>query len=252
MAGVDLVITDIDGTLVLPGKHNPTTAVRQAIADLQVVGIDLAAATGRPYEMTRDLFLDVGLKDDCIFDNGATIRKASTGQIIWQNWLSVERLKEIVALLLPHSKIIDCFPTWREVEAENIVLEEIVEPAPYAFALVEVGKAKQTVQKLADLNQLNIFTGISYESIDLVGIQVTDRGSSKFHAANKLRELVHSKNNKVLAIGDGNNDLPLFKAADIKVAMGNAVEELKAAADFVVAPVEQNGFAEAMRRFVLE
>jgi hydroxymethylpyrimidine pyrophosphatase-like HAD family hydrolase len=56
---------------------------------------------------------------------------------------------------------------------------------------------------------------------------------------------------QTLAIGDGTNDLPLFKSAFVKVAMGNATEELKAAADFVVGTLEEDGFAEAMEKYIL-
>jgi HAD superfamily hydrolase (TIGR01484 family) len=251
MAAVDLVITDVDGTLVLPGKHNPTMAVRQAVTALDLAGISLTAATGRPYEMTKNLFLDVGLKDDCIFDNGATIRKLKTGEIVWKNWLSVNRLKQIAAIMLPHSKIVDFSPGWQEQEATDVNIDDIVESAPYGFALVPRHVAAPVIKKLKSLEAVNVYVGDSFESIDLVGIQVTDLNANKFHAVNKLRELAHTTKSHTLSIGDGPNDLPLFQASDIKVAMGNATKELKALADFVVAPVERDGFAEAMQKFVL-
>ena len=47
------------------------------------------------------------------------------------------------------------------------------------------------------------------------------------------------------AAGDGNNDLPLFEAAGVAVAMGNARPALKRAADFIVGPAEQDGLLEA-------
>jgi Cof subfamily protein (haloacid dehalogenase superfamily) len=56
---------------------------------------------------------------------------------------------------------------------------------------------------------------------------------------------------RVMAIGDSYNDLPLLRAAGFAVAMGSAPDELKAEADAVVGDVEHDGVAEAIERFVL-
>jgi hypothetical protein len=66
-----------------------------------------------------------------------------------------------------------------------------------------------------------------------------------------LRNITHSLKEQTLAIGDGSNDLSLFQNAGFRVAMGNASDELKDAADYVVGSVDEDGFAEAMDRFVL-
>ena len=58
--------------------------------------------------------------------------------------------------------------------------------------------------------------------------------------------------NHTLAIGDGNNDLPLFDVTSVRVAMGNSTKLLKNKADHVVSTVGEDGFAEAVRRIVLE
>jgi hypothetical protein len=57
---------------------------------------------------------------------------------------------------------------------------------------------------------------------------------------------------RVMAIGDSYNDLPLLRAAGFAVAMGSAPDELKAEADAVVGDVEHDGVAEAIERFVLQ
>jgi Cof subfamily protein (haloacid dehalogenase superfamily) len=56
---------------------------------------------------------------------------------------------------------------------------------------------------------------------------------------------------RVMAIGDSYNDLPLLRAAGFAVAMGSSPDELKAEADAVVGDVEHDGVAEAIERFVL-
>ena len=52
-----------------------------------------------------------------------------------------------------------------------------------------------------------------------------------------------------MAIGDGGNDLTILKAAGIGVAMGNATDEVKAAADYVTTSVDEDGIKLAMKHF---
>jgi HAD superfamily hydrolase (TIGR01484 family) len=112
MSEIKLVLTDIDGTIVRHGQHDPSSKVRQAIKDVQEKGVKLTAATGRPYEMTRDLFLEIGLEGLSVFDNGASVRDVKSGELFWNNWLSIDRLRAIATVLLPLSQIIDFFPTY--------------------------------------------------------------------------------------------------------------------------------------------
>lgn len=57
---------------------------------------------------------------------------------------------------------------------------------------------------------------------------------------------------EVLAMGDGGSDIPLLQAAGIGVAMENATEGVKAAADFVTASCDEDGVAVALEKFVLD
>ena len=54
-----------------------------------------------------------------------------------------------------------------------------------------------------------------------------------------------------MAFGDGGNDTSMIQTAGIGVAMGNAIDELKAAADFVTASVDDEGIRHALLHFGL-
>ena len=53
------------------------------------------------------------------------------------------------------------------------------------------------------------------------------------------------------AFGDGINDLSMIVAAGHGIAMGNAVDELKAAAEYVTASIDDDGVAKAMAHYEL-
>ena len=56
---------------------------------------------------------------------------------------------------------------------------------------------------------------------------------------------------EVACIGDGENDHPMFQAAGLRFAMGNAVDSLKAAADVVLPSNRANGVAMAIQSHIL-
>jgi hydroxymethylpyrimidine pyrophosphatase-like HAD family hydrolase len=242
MSDIKLVVTDIDGTLVAPLTHDPTPAVREAIEAVQAHGVVVAAATARPYDMTAKMFLELGFRGPSVFDGGASIRDITTGELLWHNWLDLDRLQAIARLTFPHSKLIDFFPTYRPIDPATITPKEITEPAPYAWMLVKRVELACLQPELIAMG-LNIHPGNGWEdSPEHVDVQITDKESDKFHAVEALRKLLELTKAQTLAIGDAGNDLPLFKAAGVKVAMGNAIPELKALADHIVAPVEQDGW----------
>ena len=53
-----------------------------------------------------------------------------------------------------------------------------------------------------------------------------------------------------MSFGDGENDIPMIKAAGLGVAMGNALDTVKAVADTVTLTNDENGVAAAIRKYI--
>ena len=66
-----------------------------------------------------------------------------------------------------------------------------------------------------------------------------------------LAELLGVPREATMAVGDADNDLPMLRGAGLGVAMGNANERVRAAADVVVADNDHGGVAEAIRTYLL-
>ena len=66
-----------------------------------------------------------------------------------------------------------------------------------------------------------------------------------------LAELLGVPRGATMAVGDADNDLPMLRDAGLGVAMGNANERVRAAADVVVADNDHGGVAEAIRTYLL-
>ena len=92
-------------------------------------------------------------------------------------------------------------------------------------------------------------TDILLEDLEDVLDDATSIPLSKKCAVEFLQNYWCLKKEEILTIGDENNDIALLQAGGIKIAMGNATEELKKEADFITESVYDNGFIKAMERF---
>lgn len=84
---------------------------------------------------------------------------------------------------------------------------------------------------------------------NVYGFDITKH--SKLEAVNQYLKITKISRSELIAIGDGYNDYPLLMAAGFKVAMGNAVQEIKAIADYIAPSVDEDGAAHVIEKFVL-
>lgn len=82
-------------------------------------------------------------------------------------------------------------------------------------------------------------------------VEVFAKGASKGTALSALAAHLGIRKEEIACIGDGENDLSMFNASGLKIAMGNSVPELKENADFVTESNNRNGVAEAVERYIL-
>lgn len=92
-----------------------------------------------------------------------------------------------------------------------------------------------------------------YTCIDRGGtmLELVKKGCSKGAGMTYLLEKLGAARDQVLAIGDSTNDLPMFSLAGHTVCMGGGMAELKAQAEFVTAPVLEDGIEKALTHFGL-
>lgn len=76
--------------------------------------------------------------------------------------------------------------------------------------------------------------------------EIVQKGVTKGSAIKKLCGILNIPLSKTYAVGDSLNDLDMLQTAGCAIAMGNAVPELKAAADYVTLPFEEDGAAAAL------
>lgn len=250
------IITDLDGTaLDSPIEKTVSNRLANAVIALESNGIKVCAATGRPETFAQPILQSMGLHHPVIISGGTRIINPVSGDELWSCGLSANQLEQIVDILkgttygflwndyteadyLEGGWSIDRFEAYKSTYFFEVcfIPNEEVE---------ELVKVLQHVDGIAS-------TVVVAQRPGLRDIHITHRDATKEHAIYQLEKIIGVSKQDMIGVGDGHNDLHLFKAVEYKVAMGNAVSELKEAADEVIGSVKDDGLAEYFERLLKE
>ena len=78
-------------------------------------------------------------------------------------------------------------------------------------------------------------------------MEITPAGVNKGVAVQHMASYLNIPMSQVMAVGDGENDIPMIKVAGLGVAMGNAPQVVKDAADLVVPTNDEDGLVKALQ-----
>ncbi|MPM26804.1 Sugar phosphatase YidA [bioreactor metagenome] len=81
-------------------------------------------------------------------------------------------------------------------------------------------------------------------------LEVLNKDAGKASALAELAALLNIDSENIMAIGDNENDLSMIEYAGVGVAMGNAVDKVKEAADFITKSNAESGVAHAIRTYL--
>jgi len=265
-----LLVVDIDGTLL--NRYGAIAATdREALERATAAGITVSLSTGRVIDACRNIFDELGLDGYHTFFDGALVANPDTGEEVYVQPVLPEVVREISEFVRGRDMMLDLYSTTRFfVERENWSVEVRrnffgLEPT---FGSIDglwqrerIIKATVVVRSPEERAGFEAFRDhfgdrLSYSwtstpafpGADFINIIAPE--ASKGRALRELASHLGIPLDQVAAIGDGDNDHSLLDAAGFGIAMGNSSEELKAAADLVVANVEDNGVAAAVARLL--
>lgn len=246
----ELLLLDLDGTTVASkGEALPSQRVIDAVGKAQD-HLKVAVATGRPYELAQPVIDKLGLTGPGVFNGGAEIIDMGTKEVLSRQLLSIETLQELVRLALPFG-----YNVYTDDDQYANALsapDEITKPAAKLFIeAVTTSDAINVLEQLNGVPEASAHPTTSWEDGDVVDIHVTHEHATKRHGAEQLIAMLGLTKEQVIAIGDGHNDMPLLEAAGLKVAMGNAPDEVKQLADYVAPSLADDGVAATIEKYVL-
>lgn len=251
---IKAVIIDLDGTAVdTPTKTEIDSTMADAVKAAQAAGIKVCAATGRSVNFARPLVKALDLKDPCVVSGGARVVDPVTEKELWGLDIPRKALEEVFAIAHP----MGIKGLWNDHSAEDyyngsLDLSGLLSVGDVYF--VELSFVPED-QALSLRDRLNKVEGVEIILVrsqreGVIDIHILNKDATKEHAIYELQKMLNVTKDECVGVGDGHNDLHLFNAVGHKVAMGNAVPELKAAADRTIGLVSEDGLAVFLNELV--
>lgn len=267
------VFLDIDGTITDFMGNVPESA-RQALICAKAAGHRLVLCTGRPKSQIYTELIDMQF-DGIIASTGAYVE--CDGREIYSSHIDEDHLQRLCsyfdALDAPYMlqcadevvmnqkcadqitkhfldagmteemlyKVTVCTPKI----TENVAACRKAEKAAYYDAAVPLHELRTA------LGDYFIVETSSYETDQASSGEITIHGETKSSGIRRYIEYLQLDMTETIGIGDGINDLDMLNLCHVAVAMGNAVDAVKEAADFVTAAYDQDGLSKAFEKLGL-
>ena len=258
---IKAIFFDIDGTLVSMKTKVYSPSAREALERLRRQGIKLFIATGRSkFEIYGERLLE-GLEFDGMLTNNGQDGYDSAGRLLYGNPIHPEDVRAVIDWAeASHT------PCW-VVTAHESVLSHMDSRVEAAMEMIhtrppQLGSPRKAAQNpvfkvVLFLNRQEMAQAMTcmphsratqwFES----GFDVIAGDSGKGVAVKSLWEYYGFTREETMAFGDGLNDIEMLQTVGIGVAMGNAEEAVKAAADYVTDDVDEDGLWKALKHFGL-
>jgi phosphoglycolate phosphatase (TIGR01487 family) len=238
-----LIALDMDGTL-LNEKEEISEENYLAIQEAQAKGIHVVLSTGRSILTCEKYAKSLHLSSYLVTVNGSEIWDCS-GNLHERNIIHTD----LIQMMWEWAKTNETYywavatdKVWREQMPDHIFEHKWLK---FGFDIKDDSLRETILQRLLSNQQLEV-SNSSPTNIEINAAGV-NKAVGLFHVCSKLGISM----DEVIAMGDSLNDIEMIKAAGCGVAMGNAQNEVKKAADWITATNEDNGVAKAIRYWVL-
>lgn len=240
---------DVDGTTIIHGMNNlPTPRVTAAIVQCMKAGVTVSLATSRPLIGVKQIVEHLRLNGLCVISSGAQIYDPQIKKIIVEIQFPKSAMRRILDVAGEYKKKIMVFDGEKEISYDGIHTPRKV--VGMWFPELEPAILVQIRDDLTRLDDITFHRmeawKKSFECLD-----ITQKDASKLHGIVEVAKRLGVQTKEIIGVGDGYNDFPLLSACGLKIAMGNAVPELKAIADFIAPRVDEDGVATVIEKFIL-
>lgn len=253
-----MIALDVDGTLV-DHDNEMTPAVREAVLAMHAAGVEVVISTGRAVPGVLNTAEKLGLDGYAIASNGALVISHRPVEILHSITFDASEAVHRIVEHMPDAlvavedvgvgyRVSQPFPSG-EINGTMRVqtIDELVsEPVTRVVIRAPERSADDFHRLVADLglHDTNYYVGYT------AWLDIAPEGVSKASGLEWLCERRGIDRSDVLAVGDGNNDVEMLVWAGRGVAMGQAPESLKVAADAVTGSIDEDGLATELQRYL--
>jgi len=264
---IKLLLADVDGTLVTQDKLLTEQAIA-ASRDLHAAGVTLALTSGRPPRGMSMLIEPLKLQGAIAGFNGGVLIKPDMS-VIESHKLDPNTAKETLKLILDQG--LDAWlytekdwlirdakaphvarETWTVKFDAKVVGEFTDEQLKDAVKIVGVSDDLDKVAACEKMAQQKLGDRASAARSQPYYLDVTNPEANKGGVVLMLAKLNNIRPEEIATIGDMPNDVLMFRKSGLSIAMGNSSDEVKSQASEVTDSNQDEGFAKAVRKFILK
>ncbi len=253
LKNIKLIVSDLDGTL-LPDRGDIGTETKKLISQLQDCGVIFALATGRLHSAVTGIAGELSIKSPVISLDGSMIRSTKDGSRIYESFVKVKHVRralrfaeeQLLNIVLCHDEAIyytdrnsnmpmlsDKYGAkYKEVTSYDNYIKRTLEVVIYS-------DAANSIRYIRDrfLFPFSVGSSISFykshRQPNISFLEIRRSGSTKGKGLERLLKHLKIKPNHAAVLGDWYNDISLFETDAFKVAVANAIPEIRRMADMV-------------------
>ena len=263
-----LIAMDLDGTLNNDQKII-TEKTKAALMATQKRGIRLALASARPSPglfKERDVLRLQDYNGILMSYNGGRIVDAATGKVLFETSMDLAQTKQVLRRLeaLPVTPILDDgvqfyvadkngYKVDYECKNNNMTCTEVGNLADFlSFAPVKILMSVQPEELAEVQKQIADFLPETLTVVQTAAfyLEVIPKVINKGQGIRDICAVLGIDPSEVISFGDAANDIPMLREAGMGVAMGNAAETVKAAANMVTLSNNEDGIAAALEKLL--
>lgn len=249
------LLLDVDRTLI----RDDQTISSQVISAIRSVKskVRVGLCSGRPYFAYKHYLEQLELDGLHISHGGAQIVEFPSGKVQFEEVMP----ERISRQIYKEMSRVGCVVILQDSRYQYQDLRKILDPKfPVEYRpiralkdwrvpkIVIYGLDQEKWKLLNEFTQVHVSQFV-YRDFPLEWADITPKHINKQAAVLKWAKFTGMEPAEIVAVGDGPNDYPMLMAAGLKIAMGNAVQELKDIADFVCPSVDEDGVATVIEKF---
>ena len=273
---IRMIGLDMDGTLLTTEKEL-TEHTREVLREAIDRGVVVLPATGRPLTGIPEEVLKFPGVRYAVASNGARIVDLKESRVLYEDLVPYETGRRVLEICSRYDSMLEIYYDGGGYAEEEKLkhLDEYVPRLPMARYIASSRRPVADVRAMheerkAPTDKVQALFRTTEEckkawkevekeipDIEITGalsnnIEVNAKGVNKGRGLMILGELLGIHREEIMAVGDGSNDIVMLREAGLGVAMENATDEVKAAADVITLSNDQEGAAAAIEKYVLQ
>jgi len=266
---IKMIALDLDGTTLT--RNGLTRRTKETLEEAIRRGYKVVVATGRPFVALPEEVAAIKGLEHIIISNGAHIALPKTGEFIYSSCADSDAIMKVRGILMEEDFVVEVF-TGGGAYVDKALYDDLAANGSDWLSYKYILRTRKPVDDIYgfweancdDIENVNIYfreqidKARMYEALGHVenvtitssmkkNIEIGGAHTSKASAIDYLCGLYGLKQENVMAFGDSPNDGAMLRAAGIGVAMGNATDDIKAAADLTAPTNDEEGVAYTIR-----